>query len=81
LVLGDMQPVVRLVTTPLTMEVSSVTSKAALDATDDQWSATLGLSQDEQPEVPPDGVSQGCCQHMMRYTARGQHVAALLEDS
>jgi hypothetical protein len=76
-----MPPVVRLVTTPLTMEVSSVTSKAASDATDDQWSSTLGLSQDEQPEVPPDGASQGCCQHMMHHAAWGQHVAALLDDS
>eukprot|EP00775_Hariotina_reticulata_P009083 gene9083-9253_t len=54
LVLGDMKPSVRLITRPLTVDVSSVASKAASDATDDQWSATLGLPEDQQPEVPPD---------------------------
>jgi len=56
LVLGDMKPSVRLITRPLTVEVSSVASKAASDATDNQWSATLGLPEDQQPEVPPDGM-------------------------
>jgi hypothetical protein len=38
------------------MDVASVASEAADNATDGLWSATLGLPDDKLPEMPPDGA-------------------------
>jgi hypothetical protein len=47
---------VPLATQPLVMDVASVASEAADNATDGLWSATVGLPDDRLPEVPPDGM-------------------------
>jgi hypothetical protein len=56
LVLDSMSASVSLETQPLVMDVASVASEAADNATDGLWSATLGLPDDKLPEVPPDGA-------------------------
>ncbi|WIA22673.1 hypothetical protein OEZ86_009641 [Tetradesmus obliquus] len=55
LMLDSMYASVPLATQPLVMDVVSVASAAADNATDGLWSATLGLPDDKLPEVPPDG--------------------------
>ena len=54
LVLPD-QPSVVLTTSGMSMSLSSVISAKAEELTDQQWDANLGLEENEQPEVPPDG--------------------------
>jgi hypothetical protein len=56
LLLDSMSASVPLATQPLVMDVASVASEAADNATDGLWSATLGLPDDQLPEVPPDGT-------------------------
>lgn len=53
--LDGLSPSVRLATQPLSISVTSISSEAASIATDNQWSATVGLPDDDLPEVPPDG--------------------------
>ncbi len=54
--LGDV-PVERpLGSDPLTMSVTAITSEAAANATDGQWSATSGMPDDKLPEWPRDGA-------------------------
>lgn len=42
-------------TSPLQVTVLGVGSLGALDRTDGHWDATVGLEDENLPEVPPDG--------------------------
>ena len=56
LTLGNSTPATRsLVTSSLTMSLSEVTSERATNLTGGLWSASVGASWDNLPEVPPDG--------------------------
>ena len=44
-----------LITSPLTMSLSDVTSARAKNLTADLWSASTGAPWDNLPETPPDG--------------------------
>lgn len=46
---------IKIKSAPISMTVASIASASANNATDDQWSAYRGMSDDHFPEVPPDG--------------------------
>jgi hypothetical protein len=54
--LSNSTPTARKLTThPLTMSLSEVTSERASNLTGGLWSASIGATYDDLPEVPPDG--------------------------